>query len=122
MPNELYFIDDGYTETAYILPMEGLHGGVTFQYRPMLYDQRQRVSEMLRAAATGEGTTILSAAICQQVLTWDLPRELKPANVRRLRPKLLDRIYLIVAGHQPSDPLPGGHAAQHFDESADAKN
>lgn len=122
MHDEPYFIDDGYTQTAYIQPTAGLHGGLSFQYRPMLYEQRQRVSEMLRAAATGEGTTILAAAVCQQVLSWDLPRELKPANVRRLRPKLLDRIYLIVAGHQPSDPLPSGHAPERFDETADAKN
>lgn len=122
MTNTLYFIDDGYTQTGHILPIEGLHGAVTFQFRPMLYEQRQRVSELLKAAATGEATQVLAAAICQQVLSWNLPRKLKPANVRRLRPKLLDRIYLIVAGHEASDPLPSGQAVETYDEIADAKN
>lgn len=122
MSTQLYFIDDGYTQTGHIQAAEGLHGAVTFQFRPMLYEQRQRVSEMLRAATTDEATHVLAAAICQQVLSWNLPRELKPANVRRLRPKLLDRIYLIVAGHEPSDPLPSGQPVETFDEIADAKN
>ncbi len=122
MHDELFFIDDGYTQTGHINPIEGLYGEVSFQFRPMLYEQRQRVREMLRAAANDEATHVLSAAICQQVLSWNLPRELKPANVRRLRPKLLDRIYLIVSGHEPSDPLPSGEPVERFDEMADAKN
>ncbi|RCS43936.1 hypothetical protein DTL42_18290 [Bremerella cremea] len=122
MHDSLYFIDDGYTQSGHIQASAGLHGAVSFQFRPMLYEQRQRIAEMLRAAANDEATQVMVAAICQQVLSWNLPRELKPANVRRLRPKLLDRIYLIVAGHEPSDPLPSGQPLETFDELADAKN
>lgn len=119
----LYFIDDGYTEQARIAEDEGIHGELLFSFRPMTHDQREQVAGKLSSRKASETVTIIMArAIAHHVTEWNIELERTVANICRLRPALLDKLYAVVAGLRKSDPLPTGETPAGYDEGADLKN
>jgi len=95
--------DDGYTEPGYIKPNPGIHGEFRFHFRPMRVTEQ---SEMRDASSklTGPAYERMSAAaVAQQVTAWELPEEITPENVLRLKPQLFLRLHLIVAGFEATD-------------------
>ena len=123
------FIEDGLTCDGHIRAYDGLHEGLTFQYRPMLDRAITRMSNVARDVATmtdSEVDQALSSPIADHLVTWDLKDSKGSAvpitaeNVARLQPQLLLDLLAIVQGKQASDPMPkskqNGELALHVQE------
>lgn len=116
MPAELIewvpnFIDDGYTQEGYIAGVVGLHGPLSFTYRPFLPETRDRLlKSQQRDNATGHKEA--RDELAKAVQKWDLKdrtgRDVPKAavNIGKLRPLLQDKLFSIVAGQIPSDKDP----------------
>ena len=117
----LNIINDGYTEAGYIRGEEGLHGPLSFRYRPMLAEQRDAVDEELIRKKAREGNQLLAAALHKHLVDWDLTdaggqaAPISLENIRRLRPALFDKLYHIVSGRKSSDADPQATARDESD-------
>lgn len=117
----LNIINDGYTEAGYIRAEEGLHGALSFRYRPMLAEQRDAVDEELIRKKAREGSQLLAAALHKHLVDWDLANAagttapISLENIRRLRPALFDKLYHIVSGRKASDADPSATARDEAD-------
>ena len=106
------FIDDGYTQEGYIASVEGVHGSLSFTYRPLIVEQRDAIDDVTIRQGGAKGSRACAAALAQQVSKWDLckgnaePVQIESANLTKVRPALFDKLYAIVAGRRPSDPRP----------------
>lgn len=114
-----FVIDDGYTEQGYIAPVEGLHGALEFTFRPILPARRDAV-----ARNDGEGfVTAAAKELAKAIKSWSASAGGKALpvtehNIRSAKPRLFDRLWLVVAGYQPSDAKDAGIV----NLEADAKN
>lgn len=131
------YIDDGYEEQGYIAADEGVHGPLEFTYRPILPGQRDRVNQFIRrdpanyeafheaARKALAGTKDAPA----RLLTWSLtdrggqPVAITEVHVGRIKPRLFDKLWLILIGELASDRKPGADGERtKVDLEADAKN
>lgn len=119
------FIDDGFTQEGYIAGVERLHPPLSFSFRPMTHAD----TEKFVALAAREGSVMADTYakfIEKHVVSWSLSRPCKQAIVCRLRPSMLKKLFGIVSGGVPSDPLPTstgdddneGKTASETDEAA----
>jgi hypothetical protein len=108
----LNYIPDGYTERGHIDAAEGLHGPLSFSFRPMLPEERDAVDEVLATRPAREGAQLVAAAVTHALVEWDLrdehgcPVAVGLDYVRRLRPALLDKLFAVICGRTPSDTPP----------------
>lgn len=105
---------DGQTRMAAIEPVERLHDGIEFRYRPMLGED----AEAAQAKITGQessktGYMLICDMVAGQVIEWSESVEIKKDTVRYLPYKIVLGMYRIVLGLQASDPL--------SDEDADSE-
>jgi hypothetical protein len=126
------FIDDGYTEEAYIAARAGFYGEHRFKYRPMLAKATAAMAEKADRSLDGSIADDRADAIAKHLLLWDM-RDSKgslvpitAANLKRLKPTLFMRLFNLLAGYDPSDadptaPDPAADVERKSLE-ADAKN
>jgi hypothetical protein len=101
------FIADGYTQPGYIQPVERLYDAMRFRFRPVLTEERSRLTE---AATTSAGfLRQMAALVAEKLVEWDIRDplgndvEISPAHVLRLQPELLVKLQQIVLGAVASD-------------------
>lgn len=115
------YIPDGYTRPFRLKPPEehlDLYGELRGEYRPMIDEQRERLTNSLHAYKNNAKDAAIASAklILPHLLSWDAvypeghkqagqPVELSEANIRRLQPRLRIRLVDMVCGYSPSDPL-----------------
>ena len=103
------YIDDGYQEDGFLAAEKGLHGDVSFSYRPLLPEQRDAIDEVTMKQGAAKGARAIAAALAKQVVTWSItdakgePVPISPARVGKIRPRLFDKLWAVVAGRMPSD-------------------
>ncbi len=117
------FIDDGYTENGHIDAEAGIHGPLDFEYRPMVPQVQART---LAKKDGDEFINAMSKELAGEkdalVKSWSLMNSKKEsvpvteANIKRLRPRLYDKLWQVVAGVRASD---GG---KPLDLEGDRKN
>lgn len=112
-------LDDGYTESGYIAALPGLHGEVSFTFRPLTHAQRNAINGKIRDKQSGGETDLIAAALAKFVKSWSLGQPITKAQVAQLRPVLLERMFAIVAGYAPSDTKPGDVASGRVDSDLD---
>ena len=106
------FIDDGYTEDGYLAAEKGFHGELSFRFRPMLPEQRDGIDQVTIKEGSVKGCKAIATAIANKVSSWSLKNAkgedvpITPANAGRLRPRLFDKLWAVIAGRMPSDPKP----------------
>lgn len=106
-------INDGYTRDGYIAPIEGIHEGLEFTYRPMLPGQVEDLDVAIGRKNGDAGVTVMAAGIARQLVSWsEVSRDKKEPvvisheSVRRLPHPLLTSLHRIVTGIRASDPRP----------------
>lgn len=116
------FIEDGYNESGYISAEEGIHGALEFEYRPMIPSVQGRILEKKETEAFVDA--VCKALIRESHLkSWSLKDSkgtavpLTEANLKRIKPRLFDKLWTTIAGLRPSDRDP-----KAIDLEADAKN
>jgi hypothetical protein len=107
---ETSYIDDGYQESGYIAADEGLHGPLTFTYRPVLVQTRDTLNALIARDTPDTETFVrkVTEQLAKSVIEWSLRNkgELVPINadtMRRVRPRLLDKLWGVVSGARRSD-------------------
>lgn len=117
-------IQDGYTRSGYVAAVEGLHESLAFKFRPMLPETVDAVGESLKSKSARDGNRVLAAAIVNQLVEWsEVDADGKSLaitidTVRRLPWKLFNRLYSVVSGMGPSDPLPEAKPVEDQDFAA----
>ena len=106
-------IRDGYTKTAVVKPVPGIHDGISLRYRPMLPHQVDAVTysvEEKRRARQYEAANLLyGSAIAKHLLEWsEVDQEGKPLprsaqNIASLPPPLFRQVFNIVSGYEAGD-------------------
>lgn len=120
---ETFIIEDGYTEDGYIAAVPGLHPALRFRFRPMLPEEREAISDVIRQKPIAQGNKLMCEALAARIKSWSAtnnkgePLEITPSNVAKLRPKLQGSVYSIIAGYQASDLDPD--APEQADEPED---
>lgn len=114
-------IDDGYTKPGFIAPEDRLHQGLSFEYRPMLPEEADAVDEVIVKQPAQESHKVIRAALRNHLVSWDEKDKSGKAlsieldHVRRLPPRLFNKLYRIVSGQIASDDLPDASPDQERD-------
>lgn len=121
-------IRDGQTRQGRIDPIEGLYDELDFGYRPMLAEDVEQLEADASAAKTArDGVQLTADATATQLETWSEATEkgepLPPVfeNVRRLPFSQLNKLYRIVAGMAPTDPIPNARGEEMEERFADLR-
>lgn len=104
-------IRDGFTQRGYVKAVEGLHGELKFNFRPMLPEEVEELEALRDTANQNNASKIRSKIgeeLAKRLTSWsvqfeDKPAEISPLNVRSLRTSLQTKVYNIVAGFAPTD-------------------
>jgi hypothetical protein len=113
--------DDGYTRPGYIEAVERLHDSLEFTYRPMIPEEVDAVDEVVMKKPAREGNSVVRAAIQQHLVSWSEvdekgePLRINLQNIRRLPWPVFNRLYKIICGQLPSDPVPDASPAEEDD-------
>lgn len=117
------FIHDGYTRPGFIAPVAGLFPAVRFTFRPMLTQDRSVMTDRLSKVTPEVSDRISAEAVAARILEWDVKDSrgelvaINPANVLRLQPSALGRLFAIVTGTLPSDIDPEWSCAEQDAEA-----
>ena len=135
--SEQAFIDDGYSETVGINPVDGLHPAMEFRYRPFAGNEgveayRKVIVEPNRdkrkkAKATSQEQRLFKT-ICDRLEWWSFDelygRKINNENLKKLNGPLFEKLYQIVFGMAAPDYIVGddGEPQEPSDPGDDAKN
>jgi len=103
------FIADGYTQPGYVQPVARLHDALRFRFRPVLAEERSRLTDSAQSATATGYLRQVAALLAEKLVDWDIADplgnevEISPANVLRLHPELLLKLQQIVLGAVASD-------------------
>lgn len=108
------YIPDGYTKRGYVAAIEGLHGAVEFTYRPVVFEQFIAHRDAYIAPANPKARHMVPPATLHEcVKTWNVTDPTTGAEIpvaakafARLPPPVMEKMFWIVLGTQPSDPRP----------------
>lgn len=109
---ETFTIEDGYSQSAYIAAVPNLHPALRFKFRPMLTEDRDTITDALQSKNVAETHKTLVGAMVSRVVSWSAtnskgePLPVDAVSIRRLRPRLFDRMYYIVTGRESGDTDP----------------
>jgi hypothetical protein len=120
MPTVSDFIFDDTIERGYIAADDGgLHGPLSFEFRPL------RVAEVARVVSLASNRSItiddvhaaMQKAVATSLKSWSIRGRdenvpaITPENAGRIKPALWDKLWLILIGERASDHNPDATAA-----------
>lgn len=114
-------IRDGQTRRGYIAAVERIYESLEFEYRPMLAEEVELTESVIQKGKPKEAVDFVCAQLVQKLTTWSEVDENDKAvpisfdNIRRLPYGLLNKLYRVVAGLVPTDPVPNA-AKEEQDE------
>jgi len=115
-------IADGYTREAFIAAEPNLHDSLRFRFRPLLPEQADIFTrEDFKSRPPRQSVLMVASAIKSQLVEWSevdgqgKPLPLSAENIARLPWRLFNRLFNVVAGFIPSDPLPDAPADEQCD-------
>ena len=122
-----YLPDDGYTERAALDAVTHVHPRVEFTYRPMLVEE---AGDYYRAAQLAQGAALrrlMASYLARHLKSWDVKGvdgnvlALDHKTLLRLKPRLFNRLFLVVSGDDAPDARPGQSAEDAEAEADDAR-
>lgn len=126
------FIDDGYSEDGYIAAVAGVHGPLTFKYRPAMGQLVDKATALAGRDEWDKFWDLIPKALARDpklLLEWDETDskgqlvQITEANLKRIRDMKFHKIWSIIAGLRISDPLPDGtKVGRAVDLENDSKN
>jgi len=106
------YIGDGYEQDAYIAELKGIHSEVRFTFRPLRYDQHLRLLDGFGGLKPEQRAKRIFQTIAKKLIKWDVIDSkghvcaINAETLSRLRPKLADPLFNIIAGIDGSDDDP----------------
>lgn len=115
---------------AYINKIDGLYPALSFSRLPMTYEEREKTEAAINEQhQIPRKCQVIFAAIKNKLVEWDArpahqcdvedtdsretPLPLSLQSIKSLEPRLIDKLYLILVGKLPSDPLPDASEEEH---------
>ncbi len=93
------WIADGYTKTGYVAPVEGLHSGIKFEFRPardkIRCDYRRR---LFRDGA--EENEFLTSIIVRHVVSWEGRTSVDEQGADTLHPDIRRKMLEQILGYE----------------------
>lgn len=112
-------IPDGYTSEAFIKGVEGMYDDTRISYRRMLHEERYVINGDIAKKGPKEASRLIVSVLCKFIRQWDArsraDQELIPLTferVRKVEPKLIERLYSIVSGWEAGDVDPNKEATK----------
>lgn len=101
-------IRDGIAQQGYIKEVPGIHGDLSFSYRPMLGQKAElyadKVAKEINANAE-RGYLLVCDIVADHVTAWSEPVDPSKESMRCLKKGLLYAMYYIIRGERASDSL-----------------
>ena len=103
------FIGDGYDERASIAAQPGLWQAMRFTFRPMLPLEYGQFVDFANRNSDEKAKEEIARRLATKIVDWDLrdvkdrPVPVTQANLQRIKPLLLVRLWNIVCGMEPGD-------------------
>ena len=120
MSTALSHFVDGQTRQFWINAFERSHPALSGEFRPTTYHENEQIDSTLgrfRADEHAKRATAIVGIVARQLVSWDVPDATPTVDfVRRLHPRLVNRLFLIITGRDICDPPPGEAAADEVDE------
>jgi|LakMenEpi03Aug12_release.lakeMendotaPanAssembly.Ray.scaffolds.fasta_scaffold309422_2 hypothetical protein len=99
-------IRDGIAQEGYIAEVEGIHGELSFTYRPMLGQKADLYTDMVAKEPNAEKAYLFVCDIVADHVTgWSEAVPPSKDSMRCLKQKLLVAMYRIIRGDRASDAL-----------------
>lgn len=117
--------DDSYVAKGYVSPVDRLHAGLLFTYKPMLVAQVEEYDDTFKGLPPQKRIAVLAATLAGQIKSWSeyepdaegkpdpaKPRPITMDTIGRLNIQLLGDLKMIVFGFVATDPLPASDGEQ----------
>lgn len=121
-------ISDGYTERGYIAEAPRLHPALRFEFRPMTMEERSLYLKASATMKTEDLRAYMAGCIKRHLVgnpPWDLRNEkgelvpLQAAELLKLKPKLFDKLFLVISGEEAPDADPEAPPGDRDQEAED---
>lgn len=101
------FINDGYTRSAFVEAVPGIHDALTLSYRPCTTEERAQHGDDIASDKLATANKKAAALMGKQIQSWSIPG-VKPdqAAMLKLNLNLFNRLYQIALGNDAGDPEP----------------
>ena len=99
-------IREGMTREGFVDAVARLHGSLRFVYRPMLAEEVDTLNRAIKDQPAAPGVVALAKAMAAKLVSWSEPETPTADMVRRVQWPVFNRLYAIIAGMAPSDPIP----------------
>lgn len=104
------FIPDGYTETAFIRELPGVHEEIRFEFRPTPPRVVRSMMNTFYDKPADTQSDIIEGTLAKSIVSWDLKAPggedtltVSIENFRKIKKELLDRFFMIVNGYDGGD-------------------
>ena len=121
----LGLIEDGYTESGYIAAVPQLHPALRFRFRPLLTEERTAFLKSIANTDRSQQDKKATALVKDRLQEWDLCGRdgavvpLTADVIKRLKPRLFERLFGIVLGSDAPDEDPEANQEDRDQLSAD---
>jgi len=119
------YIDDGQTRRGYLREVQRLHPACRFEWRPITAAERAIIIGKVADANERQAIDIASALVASRVTKWNLtkpdgePVNLQAAEVGRVVPALMLKVYRVLLGDNPPDADPDEQPTQEDGHKSD---
>lgn len=125
------YIADGYTQQAYLEPIERLHDGLRFSFRPVTVEESSEFLASLAGNTPKRQEQLTARLLVKKVAGWNLlypsghanegkPVERTEANFLKLNRRLSSRLTNVVLGIEPWDEDPEAAAKEEEERKDDS--
>ncbi len=122
MSEALSHFVDGQTRPFYFAALPLAYPALSGEYRPMTFEQTEQIEATLskfRDSDYAKRSTAVIGVIAKQLVSWDVPNAKPTADtIRRLHPRIVNRLYFLVSGKfgEAGDAPPTEAGGEEYDE------
>jgi hypothetical protein len=127
MHHQATYIPDGWTLRGHLKEIPGLHGAISFEYRPVLAAQRARITDAMKASRADVAEQQSAEVIAKQLITWNVKHPktgdaipITAGEIERLQPRLLSSLFSVIMSARPTDIDPEWNDTEQAEATGDA--
>ena len=106
------FVEDGYTESAYLAGVEQMHPPLRFAFRPASLAEQNSYNRETSRLKDAELERYVSRWMAGRLVSWDLAQAISPKSVAQLKPRLFYRLHGVILGNEAPDADPNWSLAK----------
>lgn len=101
--------DDGYNQEFFLKSVPNVHTDVRGTFRPALHAERYAINEEIQKRKSGPASRFMCEVISKYVRAWNIKGQdgsalpITVENIVRVKPKIIERLYAMIAGWDGGD-------------------